>query len=174
MTRLLLICCAIGSAACAGDGADSGGSAAAAETVPPAVADTGLIRGTPPGGLADWVGEIEAGIGGIAERAARDRAGARKAALDLYVGRQEYLEMYYGTNGRLSLEAPALGEAVMAAEARFHDLMMLLNAPASDSAATVSAEAALLESYRAVRDEATEANVAPMPPGNAPASGTGS
>src|SRR5919106_6276136 len=65
-----------------------------------AVTDS-LIPGTPPGDLGEWVADIRNGIAGVPKLVASDAAAAQRAALDLYVTRQEYAEMYYGVDGRI-------------------------------------------------------------------------
>src|SRR5512142_505360 len=73
-------------------------------TVPatPFSAPTTLAAGTPAGGLHDWITDVRRGLQGVTETAAVDPTRASKAALDLYLTRQEYIEMYWGTAGRLS------------------------------------------------------------------------
>src|SRR5687767_13502111 len=56
----------------------------------------GLIPGTPNGDLDNWIADIRTGITEVARLAATDVAAAQRKALDLYVTRQEYSEMYYG------------------------------------------------------------------------------
>src|SRR5688500_18403216 len=60
----------------------------------------GLIPGTPEGDLADWVKDIRKGIADVPALTKSNPAEAQKKALDLYVTRQEYAEMYYGIDGR--------------------------------------------------------------------------
>src|SRR5688572_1665965 len=94
-------------------------------SAPGAGPTTGLIAGTPPGGLTQWVEEIRAGTSGLPELAITDPAAAQKKALDMYIGRQEYIEMYWGEGGRLT-KGSELGIAVKTAEDRFHELMQAL------------------------------------------------
>jgi len=117
------------------------------------------IQGTPPGGLEDWVREIREGIRGLAEE---ERGAAQRRALELYVGRQEYLEMYFGPAGRIS-RGGALGSAVLEAEARFHDLLQLLGKPAVERAEVEAAVAALDERLVRVVEEARAAGVRAVP-----------
>jgi hypothetical protein len=76
------------------------------------------------------------------------------------VGRQEYIEIYYGTTGRAVKDA-ALAEAVMTAEARFHDLLRTVNTPdgSVDAGALGSAAAALSGQYDRVLARAGELGV---------------
>ncbi len=126
-----------------------------------------LIKGTPPGGLVDWVEEIREGTVLLEEMALEDRGVAQRAALDLYIGRQEYLELYYGTAGR-EIGSPALGEAVIEAEARFHALLQLLSSDPVDTAAVRAGTAGLHEQLDVVLAEAKAANVPAVLPGNVP------
>ncbi|MGH7501177.1 MAG: hypothetical protein ACREL7_05400 [Longimicrobiales bacterium] len=148
---------------------EDGRAAAATEDGP-----TALIAGTPPGGLADWVSDIRAGTRGIEAIAAEDPTMAQRTALDLYVGRQEYLEMYYGTNGRLSIGvAEALGIAVMENEARFHELLQLLAATPVDTAAVRVKRDELHAQMDRVLAEAENVTIPLTPPGNPAADSTG-
>jgi FTR1 family protein len=100
---------------------------AAAEPVTTPAAG-GLIAGTPEGDLDQWVSDIRLGIAPLPKQARTDVAGAGRKATELYVSRQEYIEMYYGAGGRLKASA-ALGVEVETAETRFHELMKLLITP---------------------------------------------
>ncbi|HEY8483620.1 MAG TPA: hypothetical protein VIL13_03350 [Longimicrobiales bacterium] len=127
-----------------------------------------LIPGTPPGGLAEWVADIQNGIQTIPTEAASDPAAAQKRALDLYVGRQEFIELYYGENGRLAAGQAQVGTAVADAETRFHDLLVLLSAPPpADTAKVREAVAALANELDRVLREARAAGVPLVPPGQA-------
>src|SRR5262245_61248607 len=138
MRRLLpfaLICLTVAcsrEAPAARASADS--SAPAVQPASPA-ADSGLIRGTPPGDLEDWVKDMRAGLDTAAVELKTNRPAAQKRVVDLYASRQEYSEMYYGVNGRMG-PTPELAESIKTAETRFHELMALLIAspPAADSA----------------------------------------
>jgi hypothetical protein len=117
---------------------DEAGPAAA-----PAAADAGgQIPGTPPGGLEQWVEEIRTGLAGVPEQAAHDMAAAQKTTLDLYIGRQEYLELYYGEAGRYRA-TDALADAITADEAAFHRLLQLVNPAAAASVDTGQIRSAL-------------------------------
>lgn len=99
--------------------------------------ESGLIHNTPEGGLLDWVADIDAGLDTVAVLVGTDPAGAQSQVLNLYVMRQEYLEMYYGPGGRLEA-TPELADAIEANEARFHALMQELAREAPDSARVVA------------------------------------
>jgi hypothetical protein len=141
-----------------------------AEAVPPAAAPgagantTGLIAGTPPGGLVEWVEEIRAATSGLPELAITDPAAAQKKALDTYIGRQEYIEMYWGEGGRLT-RGSELAPAVMAAEARFHELMQALPGTGGpvDGNKVRTAVVALSAQYDKVLAAATAAGVTTTP-----------
>lgn len=93
-----------------------------AEATPAPAGSEGLIAGTPAGDLPQWAAEARQTLKTIGESLEADRASAHKQVLDLYVSRQEYMEMYYGPNGRMQPEA-VLADAVKLAETRFHELM---------------------------------------------------
>ncbi len=138
---------------------NGGGEAAAKE----AGAEPAAIPGTPAGGLADWVAEIRRGIADLPARAGAEPGEAQRRALDLYIGRQEYIELYYGPGGRLT-SGEALGPAVKEAEARFHELMRMLGAaPAADSARVAAAVEALVAQLDRVVEEARAAGVSLAP-----------
>ncbi len=85
----------------------------------PAAAPSTLAAGTPAGGLKDWIGDVRRGLARLPGEAAANPTQASKSALDLYLTRQEYIEMYWGSGGRLNRGAE-LGPAVKEAETRFH------------------------------------------------------
>jgi high-affinity iron transporter len=132
---LFLVLCAVATA-CAEQPANDAGQTVA---VAPA---GGLIAGTPDGDLDQWVADIRTGIAPLAEEARTDAGAAQRQALDLYVTRQEYIEMYYGAAGRLKASA-ALGAQVETAETRFHELMKLLGEQPVDVVAVAAAVKAL-------------------------------
>ena len=109
----------------------------------------GLIPGTPEGDLADWVADIRSGLKEVASLAANDMPGAQRKALDLYVTRQEYAEMYYGVDGRNRASAE-LADAIETAEEKFHVVMKLLANPAPAVADVKSAVVALDEQQQLV------------------------
>lgn len=104
----------------------------------------GLIPGTPEGDLADWAADIRAGLDEVSVLVATDVAAAQRKALDLYVTRQEYAEMYYGVDGR-NRATDELANAIETAEERFHVVMKLLANPAPALADVKSAVDALDE-----------------------------
>ena len=114
----------------------------ATETPAAAAADTGLIAGTPPGGLEQWIADIRTGLAEVPELAATDMAAAQQTALDLYIGRQEYLELYYGEAGRYR-SSDALATAITEDEAAFHQLLQLVNPAATTTADTAAIRAQL-------------------------------
>jgi hypothetical protein len=135
-----------------------------ADDAPPAAE---LIQGTPPGGLVDWIADIREGTSGIEVLAAEDATGAQRRALDLYVTRQEYLELYYGTNGRISSGvAVELGEAVMENETRFHEMLQLLAVTPVDTAAVRVKREELHAQMDRVLEQAQTVSIPLTPPGN--------
>jgi len=136
--------------------------AEAADDAAPAVGEI------PAGGLEDWIADVRRGLERLPAAAAADPAGAQHAALDLYVGRQEYIELFYGPRGRLTA-GETLGPAVERAEERFHELLLLLGgSEPPDSAQVRKAVAAVEAEYDRVLEEAVRAGV-PLMPASAPA-----
>lgn len=133
------------------DESESTGEAGGAAT--PVRADTGLIQNTPEGGVLDWVADIQAGLDSIPAVAARDPAAAQSQVLNLYVTRQEYLEMYYGPGGRLEVSG-ALAGTIEAAESRFHALMQELAGEAPDPATIMALTDSLSAQVAEVRGAA--------------------
>ena len=136
--KLALLILAAATAACdapAQKNAIAAGPDAAASISMPN--DGGLIPGTPAGDLADWVKDIRKGLDDIPALTKQNPADAQKKALDLYITRQEYAEMYYGLDGR-NKASEELSAAIEAAEQRFHVVMQLLaqKAPAQDAVET--------------------------------------
>jgi hypothetical protein len=120
----------------------------------PLVSAGGLIPGTPEGDLEQWVGDVLTGLDSVNSAVASDRAGAHRRVLDLYVGRQEYMEMYYGAGGRMA-PTEGLAKAVTTAETRFHELMTLTGATPPTPEATVrGALTALRQTLEVVLTEA--------------------
>lgn len=113
----------------------------------------GLIQGTPEGGALDWVADIDAGLDSVPVLLGRAPATVQSHVLDLYVSRQEYLEMYYGPNGRLE-SSPSLAEAIDGNEARFHDLMQAVSAETPDSAEVAALADSLAAQTARVREAA--------------------
>ncbi len=123
--RLTLVGLAVTVGAAAGC---RGRGAAAADAATPATrpalhaAAFTLAQGTPPGGLRDWIRDVRRGLAPIPEQAVGDWSSAQRAALELYLTRQEYIEMYWGSDGKLTRGA-TLGPAVKEAETRFHEVL---------------------------------------------------
>ncbi|HET9986766.1 MAG TPA: hypothetical protein VFQ38_24530 [Longimicrobiales bacterium] len=163
----------VGAAALLVAGCQSDG-AAKAEAEPPAAAARasvpgGLIPGTPAGGLQDWITDVRRGLAAAAERSASDPAGAQRQALELYLTRQEYIEQYYGTGGRLNA-GPALGPAVKAAEDRFHEVLQQMRPGAGSAAGGLAGGVARLSAqYDTVLAAAKSAGVPLLPRGDAAA-----
>jgi len=139
--------CLCAAALCAACNAPAQHEAVAASRSPDAgvsVPNNGIIPGTPEGDLGDWVRDIREGIAKLPELAAKDAPAAQKAAIELYVTRQEYDEMYYGIEGRNRV-SDELAQAIETAEQRFHELMKLLGDKAPADAAVRASVAALDE-----------------------------
>ncbi len=137
--------------------------AEAAAPPKPASAPFTLVGGTPAGGLRDWIGDVRQGLGGIPAEAARDEASAQRAALELYLTRQEYIEMYWGVAGKLT-RGTTLGPAVKEAETRFHLVLAELQPGKKPQPAVLEREIASLgEQYDRVIAAAEQAGV-PLDP----------
>jgi len=156
--------------ACAGDTrTDTPPQTGTEAQAEPATNAPATIPGLPPGGLEDWIAEIRDGLATLPDRIASDIAGARTVALELYVGRQEFIEIFYGENGRLTAGG-ALGPAVEHAEEEFHELLLMLNGDETPDAEQVRAKVvALAEAYERVLEEARRAGVPLTPVATTPA-----
>lgn len=140
MRSLTTLLAVIGiAAACAAPDGDETDTDTDTATVESVTADesapstpSGLIQNTPEGGVLDWLADIDAGLDSVPELVGSDPSAAQGAVLNLYVMRQEYLEMYYGPGGRLET-TPDLAAAIEANEGRFHALMTELAKEAPDS-----------------------------------------
>ncbi|MBI4520893.1 MAG: FTR1 family iron permease [Gemmatimonadetes bacterium] len=143
------------------------GSAAGGAT---GTAATGGVPGQPAGGLRDWVGDVSRGFREVVALAqAGDVPAARSRALDLYISRQEYIEIFYGAGGRLVAPThAALATTVEDSETRFHELLQLVNASPVDSAGLAAAMAAVEAQHQRVIAEAEAAGVPMMPPAAQP------
>ncbi len=96
---------------------------------------------------------------GAPGRAAHDPARAQQDALDLYLTRQEYIEMYWGEGGRLT-RGRELAPAIEEAENRFHILLAALAPRFATPADTLRREiAALNQQYGRVLAAAAVAHV---------------
>jgi hypothetical protein len=91
-----------------------------------------LIAGTPPGDIEQWIQDMRSGLDSVKAVISTNRPESHRRLLELYVTRQEYVEMYYGPSGRMSPQ-PELSTAVKLNETRFHEAMRLTGAtpPAS-------------------------------------------
>lgn len=164
----LLLCfgCLAGACDSAGDNeqpgpsVDPGMSSTPASTPGPPVRDPA----TPPGGLTQWVADIRAALVEVQAKLPGDIHAARQVAVNSYVHRQEWLEHYYGTHGTLvGNSAATLGDAVMDAEARYHELIVLLSSDSPSRSAVDSLISALNVEYDRVLSEAQKSPVAPVP-----------
>jgi hypothetical protein len=123
------------------------------------------LEGTPDGGLTEWVADMKAGLDTVVTTAVGDHSVAQRAVLDVYVNRQEWLERYYGRYGALQADTMStLGNAVMDAEARFHDLLTLVSAETVDSAQVAQAVTAVRVELDRVLAEAARTELRPVPP----------
>ena len=148
-------------------GSDRAASEAKGDPAVGPAASQPLMKGTPAGGLEEWVAEIMKGLDGISARAVEDLPEAQREALDLYVGRQEYIEMYWGEQGRLLTPGHEdLGVSVMAAEAAFHRLLQTLVAVPLDTVELNVDLDTLKATINRVLTLAESSGVALVPPGS--------
>lgn len=155
--------------ACGGAADAPDGAAGADELAPAAGAEATAaverLPGTPEGGLRDWVGEIRQGVEGLSALAAENPDSAEKVVITYYVGRQEWLERYWGTYGLFTQEVdPELGQAVMDAEAAFHELLTLVSEGGATAEQVDAAVAALHDEMEVVLTRAGETEVPLHPP----------
>lgn len=142
-----------------------------------AVSDSlGRIEGTPPGDLDTWLTDIERGMDSALAAMDSGWVPAQRALLELYVGRQEYLEMYWGPSGRLQGEGGAeLGERIVELESAFHELLQAFVSQPLDAERLERARGAVKSRIAEVRRVAPLSGLVlrPPPPGAA-AGGAGS
>lgn len=164
--RLLAVLALVAVAGCGADGGSREGDAATASAPGAAAAETAddaPVPGTPAGGLEAWIEDVRAGLADLPASALEDASAARQLALDLYLGRQEYIEVYFGAAGAGAAH-PELSSAVAEAEARFHELFRLLgSSPPPDSGAVAAAVAAITDEHGRVLERARDAGV-PLDP----------
>jgi len=154
--------------------ADAAPDATVPASAPAAANDSGLVAGTPAGGLEDWVSQVAEGLGKLNEQVSGDVQSAQKIALDLYVTRQEYIEMYWGAQGRLRGEGTeALSALVLGAEDAFHDLLQQLAAEPVEAVAIRATTDSINSRLGRALEEARARGVALIPPGNPPVGGEG-
>lgn len=164
-TTIAALVAAAAAGGCRGRGASDADAQnrPAAGSVPTARGPVTLAAGTPAGGLRDWTREVRSGLSEVPSLAVKDVTAAQKTALELYLTRQEYIEMYWGTSGKLT-RGGALGPAVKEAETRFHLILSQLQpGHAADEGALRKSVAALGEQYDAVISAAERA-AAPLDP----------
>lgn len=150
----------VGLAACGAGGEEPAADAVGEE---PAPADAAArLPGTPDGGLVDWVDDIRATLAALP---ADSPAVARQKVLDAYIGRQEYIELYYGAGGRLGPRAELVA-SVTEAETRFHELMQALGQDPPAARERIDELVRELEAQLDVVLDAAEVDgVPPAPPG---------
>jgi len=172
---LVLVAVAASVAACGSDGEDDGAmdGAEAAATPDAATRPTPQrLPGTPEGGLEEWVAEIRTGLSALPELVPESLAAAQQRTVQLYVGRQEWLERYYGTAGMLVADTSAtLPRAVMDAEARFHELLQLVTEGAPTREAVRSAVGAVDAEFERVLKAARAESPPPIPAAGARGAG---
>ena len=157
---------ALGIAAAAGCGGDEAPAAEGGAEAEPAAAAATLEP--PPGGLEQWIEDVRFGLVPLKKPGARSAMDVQQHAASLYVGRQEIIEAYYGTRGRMNPPAE-LAEAVMEAERRFHRILVTAGSP--DTAASRRVLPALVDSlnlqYDVVLEKARASGVPLTPEGAA-------
>ncbi|MGD8277244.1 MAG: hypothetical protein PVH00_04425 [Gemmatimonadota bacterium] len=159
---------AIGALALAGCGRGEGAEAAA--SADSSVVDAGQqggywVEGTPAGGLESWLSDIASEMPTDGSALTSQWQETHRTLLELYVGRQEFVEMYWGPHGRLQGEGgSALGQAVLDLETAFHEVLQGLVSVPLDTAAVLSAAARVKRQTAVVRDAAKESGLPLIPP----------
>ena len=175
---LILAAAAIVAGACTSTDATPEASEApdpAPSRAPSAAGAEGLVAGTPPGGLEDWVSQVAEGMSGVNEQLGSDVQAAQRTALELYVTRQEYIEMYWGAQGRLGgAGTERLSELVLSAEDAFHDLLQKLSVEPVEGAEVRAITDSINARLGRVVAEAHASGVLLVPPGNPPVGAGGS
>lgn len=152
---------------CGGDVTPDPGAGASVAGTP----EVGQMEGTPAGGLDDWLRDIEAGLPVMGDVVSDWRA-TQRSAVQLYVERQEYIEMYWGPSGRLQGEGGApLAASVAGLETAFHEFMQALMAQPLDTARVRSAMDTMRVRIADVRSRGVESGLPLLPPGNTARSG---
>jgi len=132
------------------------------------------VAGTPPGGLLDWVATIADGTDRMLGEMGTDVAAAQRRILDLYVTRQEFIEMYWGVAGRLRpVGADRLAQLVTDAESSFHEALQKLAVQPVDSAEIAAVADSINARLNRVVVEAKRLKVPLVPRAEAPESGGG-
>lgn len=122
-----------------------------------------LLVTAPPGGYADWIGEIRTGLDSVAPRAAIDRGEALYGLQEVYSRRFEALRRFFGAEGAAQ-PAPAVAAAVEDAGARIRELMRHLASSTADSAAVAAAIQASRDALTRVENAARAAGMPPSAP----------
>ncbi len=129
-----------------------------AQDLPAAVpaANNELIVGTPKGDVEEWIADVQTALDSVSAGLTSAPDAVHRQVLDLYVTRQEYIEMYYGPGGRMT-PTRQLSDAVKLAETRFHELMRLTGAtPPAATSEINKGIVALKAQYRTVLKEAKQ------------------
>ena len=119
-------------AACSSADGGKPSATASADGCTPIVSSPGI----PTGSLPDWIAEMRKRVKCVPEIYEKDVGAAQREVMDVYINRQEHVEVFYGETGKVS-GGGELGAAVMQAEAMFHELMTLTGATPKSEVAVV-------------------------------------
>lgn len=147
-------------------GTDAGARTAEGEAGP---AGGIRVEGTPPGGLESWLSDITSGMPTEGSALTSEWRVLQQRLLELYVGRQEYVEMYWGPNGRLQGEGGlALGQSVLDLETAFHGVLQAVASVPMDTSSVLSAAAEVKREAAAVWEAAKVSGLPLSPPPDTP------
>lgn len=122
-----------------------------------------LLATAPPGGYADWVADIRAGLDSVTVDAAIDRGDAIHSAQELQARRYDYLVQFYGPQG-VSFAGEPLAAAVEQVGARLQELMRRLADNQADSTAIAQSVQAVKTALAEVDSQARAAGLPPTAP----------
>lgn len=121
----------------------------------------------PPGDVTRWIDEM---IEGLREIPVMERDDAADRVTELYIGRQEYLELLYAAGGLVAGEDHGVLDAhIRSAEGTFHELMTLTRTPDAGDAAIADAVERASADLAAARREILALELPLRPIGVAPA-----
>jgi hypothetical protein len=161
----LVVALALAQAGCGDGGVPGTGGSAPAGAGDPEPSEGFRMEGTPAGGLETWLAAITTGMPTSGSALTSDWQAQHRQLLELYIGKQEYVEMYWGPNGRLQGEGGvALGQAVLDLETAFHEVLQRLVAVPLDTAGVLSAAAKVRQEAAAVWDAAALSGLPLVPP----------
>lgn len=145
---------------------DAARAATAADTASPAsdsLRVEQLLATAPPGGYADWVADIRAGLDSVTVDAAIDRGDAIHSAQELQARRYTYLVQFFGPEGA-SYAGQPLASAVEQVGAQLQELMRRLADNQSDSTAIAQSVQNVKSALAEVDNQGRAAGLPPTAP----------